>query len=122
MTTFTGTGGNDSFTGTSTNDTFNLQQGGSDAATGRGGDDLFNMGGALNTADQISGGSGSDTVLLDGDYSWGLFFNATTMLNVETLLLAGGNTYNLTIDDATVAAGATLTIDASALGGSGHHR
>ncbi len=55
-------------------------------------------------------------VKLDGDYGAGLTFNATTMTNVESLVLADGHDYNLTTDDATVASGATLTVDASALG------
>ena len=38
------------------------------------------------------------------------------MTNVETLSLAGGYSYDLAIDDATVANGDTLTIDASTLG------
>ena len=116
MTTFTGTSGNDSFAGTSAADIFNLQQGGDDTATGLGGTDLFNMGAAFDAADRIDGGDGSDTVDLDGDYSAGLSFNAKTLLNVEAILLAVGNSYKLTTNEATVAAGATLTVDGSALG------
>jgi Ca2+-binding RTX toxin-like protein len=40
--------------------------------------------------------------------------SATTLVNVETITLTGG-TYNITTDDATVAAGQTLTVNGSAL-------
>ena len=116
MTTFTGTSGADSFDGTSTADVFNLQQGGSDTAKGEGGNDTFNMGAALDAADHINGGSGTDTVSLDGDYSAGLTFTSTTVVNVEVIKLAAGHSYNLKVNDATVAAGQTLTVDGSALG------
>src|SRR5262249_5679853 len=43
-------------------------------------------------------------------------FGTTTMSNVETLQLGAGFNYNLTLNDANVASGATLTVDGSALG------
>src|SRR5262249_48318781 len=48
-----------------------------------------------------------------GDYSAGLVFGATTLVNVETLTLGSGSTYNLTTNDANVAAGQTLTVSGS---------
>src|SRR5262249_51151320 len=68
--------------------------------------------------DKIDGGTGNDTVVLDGDYSGGLVFGAATMLSVETLQLSGGHSYNLTTSDATVAAGATLKVNGKVLHGS----
>ncbi len=118
MTTFTGTSGPDTFDGTSSADVFNLQQGGNDTANGEGGNDTFNMGAALNAADRIDGGGGTDTVSLDGGYSAGLTFTSTTMVNVEAITLAAGHNYDLTVNEATVAAGKTLTVDGSALGAS----
>src|SRR5262249_1640059 len=56
----------------------------------------------------------ADTLKLDGDYSAGLTFGATTVVNVENFVLAGGHDYKLTLNNATNAA--TLSVDASALG------
>ncbi len=112
---FNGSHGNDSFTGTSGNDIFNLWSGGNDKAKGLGGDDVFNMGAALNARDTINGGGGNDTVNLDGDYA-GLVFKAFTMTQVENIVFAAGHDYSITTSDNTVAALATLHVDASALG------
>ncbi|HEY1707082.1 MAG TPA: hypothetical protein VGG10_02365 [Rhizomicrobium sp.] len=116
MTTFTGTKGNDNFTGTSGGDTFDLSQGGNDTANGAGGNDVFIMGGALNADDHLDGGTGNDTVVLDGNYSTRVAFNATTMVNVETLKLTATFDYRFATSDATVAAGGTLVVDGSSLG------
>ncbi len=90
---------------------------GNDMLIGNGGNDTFFMGGALTAYDHIDGGDGKDTVVLNGDYSSGLVFGAATMVNVETLKLIGGHSYELTMSDGNVAAGQTLTVDASKLGG-----
>jgi len=77
------------------------------------------MGSAFTAADKIDGGAGNDVVLLDGMGAQdSITFSATTMVNVESLQLEAGHSYNLTTNDATVAAGATLIVDASALGAS----
>jgi hypothetical protein len=117
---FTGTSGDDDLVGTSGGDLFKVWQGGDDIVSGAGGNDVFNFGAAFTAADQIDGGSGADKVLLNGDYSAGVTFAATTMVNVETLQLAAGHDYAFTTNDATVAAGATLTVNASALGAGNH--
>ncbi|HEY1630640.1 MAG TPA: hypothetical protein VGF56_04960 [Rhizomicrobium sp.] len=116
MGTFKGTSGDDNLSGTSGSDQFNLIQGGEDTAGGLGGNDTFTMHGTLDAGDAIDGGSGSDTVSLSGDYSAGVTFTATTIANVERILLGAGFDYKLTSDDATVAAGQTLTIDGAHLG------
>lgn len=108
--TISGGGGNDTITPGAGNDTVN----GGDSG------DSINLASHLTTADKIDGGAGSDTVLLSGNYARGITFSATTMINVETLKLASGFSYKLTTDDATVASGQTLTVNASALG-SGNH-
>ena len=115
--TFNGTAGNDVFNGTSGNDTFNLAAGGKDTANGKGGKDTFNFGAALTAADTIIGGGGKDVVTLNGDYSGAraLTFHAATMVGVEKLVLSGGK-FDLTMNDANVADGATLTVDARGLG------
>ncbi len=89
---------------------------GTDDLSGGYGNDIFEMGGNLTAADRINGEGGNNTVILDGDYSAGLTFKAATMVNVETLSLTAGYSYKLVTNDATVAAGQTLTIDGSALG------
>ena len=106
--TITGGSGNDTITAVSGNDTF----------SGGSGNDTFNLGAYLTVADKIDGGAGTDTLNLDGNYSAGVTFNATTVKNVEKIVLAAGHSYKLTTNDATVAAGQTLTIDGSALSAS----
>ncbi len=116
MATFTGTPGDDNLTGTSSADTFDLRQGGNDTAAGLGGNDVFVFGGTFTAADSIDGGDGNDVLRLDGDYSAGVVFTASTMTNVETIQLNAGNDYSLTLVDANVAPTATLTVTASLLG------
>jgi Ca2+-binding RTX toxin-like protein len=109
-----GGAGNDVLTAGAGNDTVTPGAGNDTVSTGAGNDTIV-MGANLTTADQIDGGTGTDTVTLAGDYSAGLIFGATTMANVENLTLGAGFNYNLTTNDATVATGQTLTVDASAL-------
>ncbi|HXL99991.1 MAG TPA: VCBS domain-containing protein, partial [Rhizomicrobium sp.] len=110
--------GDDVLTGGALSDTFSLQQGGHDTAHGGGGNDTFNLGNTLDASDSLDGGAGSDTVYLSGDYSAGVVFGATTMVSVETLRLAPGYSYNLTTNDATVASGQVLGVNAASLGAS----
>ena len=113
-----GTSGNDVLNGTPGDDIFNLTQGGDDIARGRHGDDVFRLGMAFTALDQIDGGADADKLILDGDYfySGGITFGAGSMRNVETMLLMGGHSYDLTIHQATVANGAMFTVDARGLG------
>jgi len=89
--------------------------GGSFNLTGGPGTNTFNVGGDFTASDEINGGTGISAVHLNGNYSSGLTFNATTMVNVQTLDLAAGYSYNLTLNNATVGSG-TLTINAATLG------
>jgi VCBS repeat-containing protein len=102
--------------GTDPHDTSAGKSGGTDTFTGDAGNDIIYMGGNLTASDQIDGGTGTDIVVLNGDYSGGLVFNATTMVNVESLNLTAGHSYNLTMDNATVAAGQTLGVHGGMLG------
>src|SRR6185503_15222829 len=111
-----GTAGDDNLTGTSGNDNILDFQGGDDTVQAGDGNDVIRMGATLNAADKIDGGTGRDTVGLNGDYSAGVVFNADTMTNVEVLSLAGGHSYNLTLNDGNVAAGAGLLVKAGSLG------
>lgn len=103
--------GNDTLTGGALADTFNIGTGGLDTVHAGGGADKINLLGTLTAADVIDGGAGGDTVTLNGDYSAGVTFTSVTMTNVETLNLASGHVYKLVMNDATVAAGKTLTIN-----------
>jgi Ca2+-binding RTX toxin-like protein len=59
------------------------------------GNDLFSFGGAFTTATSVLGDSGTDTMLLNGDYSSGV--SLTNVDTVENLTLLGGNGYNITL-------------------------
>jgi len=109
--------GNDVLTGGVGNDTFNPGSG-TDTVHAGGGDDTINVGASLTAADTIDGGSGTDTLYLAGDYSAGLTLGATTVSNIERIILTAGASYNLTIDNATVTAGHSLTVAGNALGAS----
>ncbi|HEX3675432.1 MAG TPA: calcium-binding protein, partial [Rhizomicrobium sp.] len=112
-----GTAGNDTLTGNNgTDDVFNVGQGGEDTVSGLGGDDVFHFGATLDAGDTIDGGADYDTVVLAGDYSAGVTFSATTMVNVERIIVDAGYDYSLTSDDATVAAGHTLFVNGAPLG------
>lgn len=102
---------------------------GHDDLTGGQGSDAFFFGddGRFTAADQVDGQGGLDDQLgLRGDYSGGVTFLATTMTNIETLVLISATDarfaapgtafdYDITLDDANVGAGKVLTISANAL-------
>ena len=52
-------------------------------------------------ASPIRTSSENDVVVLDGDYSAGVKFTATTMVKIETIQLTAANDYSLTLHDAT---------------------
>jgi len=91
-------------------------QGGNDTLTGGTRDETFLLGGALTGQDKINGAGGSDRLVLDGNYSAGITLGSATVTNVEQFVFAAGNSYKITTNAATVASGATLTVDATALG------
>ncbi|HEV8391554.1 MAG TPA: type I secretion C-terminal target domain-containing protein [Dongiaceae bacterium] len=108
--------GNDTLSGGNGNDQI-ATGAGIDTVTGGAGNDIVDAASFLTSAERIDGGLGDDTLKLDGDYSGGVVFTTTTVTNIETLLLADGDSYKITLNDATVAANAMLTVDASALTG-----
>ncbi|UTW06976.1 cadherin domain-containing protein [Pseudomonas benzenivorans] len=65
----------------------------------------------LNSGDQIDGLAGSDTLEISAAQT--VTFNATTLTNVEVITISAG-IQDITSHDATVAAGQTLAVDASA--------
>jgi serralysin len=93
-----------------------LANGGTAILRGGSGADSFLIGSGFKATDVVNGGAGSDSLTLAGDYSAGVAFQATTMASVETLGLGAGFDYDLTTHQATVASGATLTLDGLALG------
>jgi VCBS repeat-containing protein len=107
--------GNDVLTGGAGNDRFHPGSG-NDTINGNGGDDKIGMNAFLTATDQIDGGAGHDSVVLKGDYSAGVVFTDTTMVNVELIGLVKGDSYSLTMADDTVALGDTLTVRAQSLG------
>jgi Ca2+-binding RTX toxin-like protein len=111
-----GGAGNDVMTGGAGFDFFDLKHGGDDTVIAGGGDDTIDAGAALTAADRIDGGAGTDLVYLSGDYSSGLTLAATTLTNVEVLVLQPGNNYNLTMNDGNVHSGQTLEINGFGLG------
>lgn len=115
-----GTSGNDILSGTTGDDLFRRFRGGDDRATGDAGNDRFRLDGTLNAADRIDGGSDRDKVILKGDYSAGLTFDADTITNVEVLRLSGAFDYDLVLNDGNVAAGQRLTVNGTPIG-PGHH-
>jgi Ca2+-binding RTX toxin-like protein len=102
-----------------------LRRGGTDIVAGNGGNDVIVFGAGLTAADQANGGAGNDVLILQGSYN--LTFTATTVQGIETISLLAYNdstyggagalalAYRLTIVDSTVAAGASMTLDARSL-------
>jgi len=118
---FIGGAGDDVLTGGAQADTFDLTKGGTDRVFGGGGDDEFTFADKLEKADKIDGGAGDDVVALSGDYSVPIKFNADTMVNVEHLNLLGAYNYSISLRDANIGAGQTLTVNAAGTGPGGTH-
>src|SRR5262249_55181219 len=94
--------------------------GGNDSVSAGAGNDVIVVNGDNALAiDKIDGGTGIDRLLLNGDYAAGLTLAALpaagAVVNVEEIDLADGNSYKLTLNDATNSAG--LTVDGSSLTG-----
>lgn len=70
---------------------------------------------SLNAADVIDGGDGEDTLVISANQN--VTFGATTLTNVERVEITAG-TLIIVTNDATVASGQTLVVDASASAGS----
>ncbi|HEY5723339.1 MAG TPA: Calx-beta domain-containing protein [Allosphingosinicella sp.] len=112
--------------GTPQADFFDMSQGGDDNVDGLAGNDIFYFGGALTAADTVTGGPGTDTIVLQGDYSAGLTLDGSVTEIEAISFLAGSNTafgdpgtnlydYDITIDDANFAAGIVAKINGANL-------
>jgi Cadherin-like domain/SdrD B-like domain/Bacterial cadherin-like domain/RTX calcium-binding nonapeptide repeat (4 copies) len=121
-----GDGTGNTITGTPQVDTFILSQGGNDTVSGLASDDIFYFGGALTADDNVTGGSGVDTIVLQGDYSGGLTLDGSVTGVERISMLAGTNTafgnsgallydYVLTISDANFTGGLQVRINGAAL-------
>jgi Ca2+-binding RTX toxin-like protein len=122
--TLTGSAGNDDVEGWNGTDLLSFQQGGDDRVRGHEGNDGFYFGAALTGLDIVDGGTGTDTLAIQGNYA-SLVLGGVS--NVEVLFVApgsdtrfgdtAGNFYDYAISgaDSNVAAGATLTVQASEL-------
>jgi Ca2+-binding RTX toxin-like protein len=112
-----GGAGNDNIIGGAGNDIFNMAKGGEDTILAGAGDDKFIFGAAFDAGDTINGGTGNNTLTLNGNYTGAnaLVFGATTMTNVGLVFLSDDSNYDITTNDATVASGQTLTIQATDL-------
>jgi Ca2+-binding RTX toxin-like protein len=112
--TLSGLAGNDTLVGRGGNDTIDTGSG-DDIVDGGDGSDTINLGAFFTALDSINGGANSDTLNLNGDYSAGITLSDTTLTNVERINVTAGNSYRLTLADATVAAGAQLIVDGTTL-------
>ena len=92
---------------------------GTDIVDGGGGNDIIAFGAFLTAGDTVNGGTGSDQVGINGNYSGGnaLVLGPNTLTNVEVLaaLPGGSNSYAITTHNNTVAAGVEMTIFAGNL-------
>ena len=118
--------GDNFITGTPSPEGFVLDQGGSDTVIGLAGDDYFYFGGALSADDNVDGGDGTDTIVLQGDYGGGLVLDGSVTGIEGISMLAGSNTnfgepgtnrydYVLTTSDSNFAAGIRARINGSSL-------
>jgi Ca2+-binding RTX toxin-like protein len=122
---FTLNAGDNVVTGNDGGDFLRLQQGGSDSVFGLGEDDVFVFGGALDPTDSIDGGTGNDTLVLQGDYGLGIVL--TNVTGIESIaMLAGSNTsfgepgtnrydYLIVVSDSNFGAGVKARINGSSL-------
>jgi len=103
------------------NDVVDLSAGGNDTVNAGPGNDYIYFGAAFTAADQVIGGTGTDSVGLRGNYD--LTLGAGTLFGVENFNLLSGSTlggterfsYSITTVDANVPAGGRLTVYAGGL-------
>lgn len=110
--TINGTPGDDNFGGTSGEDDFDLSQGGADSVHGFEANDTVAFGAAWGD-DRVFGGSGTDAILLAGNYN--LTLNDNAMSSVEVLLLNGAFDYQIQFADGNIAAHKQLFISGAGI-------
>ncbi|HZF96112.1 MAG TPA: calcium-binding protein, partial [Allosphingosinicella sp.] len=124
---FRGNAGNNVIVGAAGNDIIRAQDGGGDLLFGKGGIDSFYMGGAFDNGDYIDGGDNRDSIILQGNYTgltltWDIT-GGSSIANIEGISLLSGSvtqygqsgtnlySYNLTLVDGNIAAGALMKIN-----------
>jgi Ca2+-binding RTX toxin-like protein len=124
--TLRGNSGANEIRGGGGNDTLYLQDGGSDTVNGGSGDDIIFFGAAFDSGDRVDGSTGTDTVVLQGNYA-SLAFGAASLVGVEGLSLQSGSItrwgqdgtgsydYGLTMTEENVAAGVQLRVNGQSL-------
>ncbi|HEY1631432.1 MAG TPA: calcium-binding protein [Rhizomicrobium sp.] len=103
----------DTIKGGAGNDTIQ-PDGGADVVQGGDGNDfILYFGNFFTPSAAIDGGAGLDELGLQGDYSAGVAFGATTMTNIEVLVVQGDFSYNLTLADGNISSTQAMQIDAA---------
>jgi Ca2+-binding RTX toxin-like protein len=110
-------GGDDVVLGGAGNDMIDLIFGGKDTVHAGAGDDSLRIGHYFDSSSIVDGGDGYDSLEIDDRPVDPIVCNATTITNIEELHLRFDVNGPITTHDATVAAGATLTV----FGQSGSH-
>src|SRR6185312_13779013 len=92
---------------------------GNDTVSGGIGNDVIILDHDFTALDRIDGGTDDkgkdvDKLMIDGNYEAGIVFGATTLVNVEVIEVAAGNSYRFTLSDASDTG--ALLIDGSKLG------
>jgi Ca2+-binding RTX toxin-like protein len=109
----TGTG-SDTINGGAGDDSIQPGSGNNTVKGGDGNDIIsFISSGDFNVHDVLEGGNGFDAVNIDGTYA-PMTFTTTTLIGIEDLALIGSS-FNITTNDANVAAGQTLFVSAATL-------
>jgi hypothetical protein len=90
---------------------------GGNTLSGGGGNDRFVVGSHFDGSAKIDGGVGTNTVVLDGNYSEGVTLGPDSLLNIQNVELLRGHNYDLTLDAGNAPDGTTLTIDGHRIGG-----
>lgn len=108
-----GGSGNDTIIGNAADNAIDLSRGGTDTVNGGLGNDAFTFGATLTAADSVNGGGGSnDQVGITGNYTGAnrLVLGPTTLVDVDVLAVLPGFSYDIVVNNGTVAAGANFTI------------
>ncbi|MGD0142976.1 MAG: calcium-binding protein [Rhizomicrobium sp.] len=99
------------------NDNFDAAAGtGDDVLTGYAGNDIFRFGGSFGGSDEVNGGGGYNTVMLNGNYHSGLTLAANALTNVQDLRLIGDHSYDITASAGSIVGVHGLLVDASQVG------
>lgn len=89
--------------------------GGYATVNGQDGDDLIEVTGLVAASCHFDGGTGSNQVFLEGDFSAGQIMGAFWATNIADFGFASGNNYKIQLQDGIVAAGHTLPFYANSL-------